>query len=63
MAYLGKKYNGPVTSMEIVKKEDLVRIWKQALISFGTNILNTNIHYAWKILAKNISNQYLIIFI
>ena len=24
MAYLGKKYNGPVTSMEIVKKEDLV---------------------------------------
>jgi len=25
MAYLGKKYNGPVTSMEIVKKEDLVR--------------------------------------
>lgn len=26
MAYLGKKYNGPLTSMEIVKKEDLVRI-------------------------------------
>jgi hypothetical protein len=25
MAYLGKKYNGPVTAMEILKKEDLVR--------------------------------------
>ena len=24
MAYLGKKYNGPVTAMEVVKKEDLV---------------------------------------
>ena len=26
MAYLGKKYNGPVTAMEIVKKEDLVSL-------------------------------------
>ena len=25
MAFLGKKYNGPLASMEIVKKEDLVR--------------------------------------
>jgi DNA polymerase epsilon subunit 1 len=25
MAFLGKKYNGPLCSMEVVKKEDLVR--------------------------------------
>jgi hypothetical protein len=36
MAFLGKKYNGPLCSMEVVKKEDLVRPYLQRLMPFSS---------------------------